>query len=82
MGFNCKHYNKDYCYHKDEKTTKEECENECEISEKYYEVEATLKVKLKTDFTDNESSPETLRFLVEQVLLDEGFEVESVEVLD
>jgi hypothetical protein len=35
MGFICKHFDgESYCYHKDESTTKHECEHECEISEK------------------------------------------------
>lgn len=45
-------------------------------------VKATLLVTLSTEFEDNESDAEMVRFCVEQDLQDEGYEVDSVEVFE
>lgn len=46
---------------------------------KTYEIEAILQIKIKTEITDDGSStPETLRYLIEEDLKDLGYEVDSV----
>lgn len=42
----------------------------------YKKVKAILKVVVEAEFSDNESNADTLRYLVEQDLEDNGYDVE------
>lgn len=51
------------------------------IIDKPNKIKAKLIVEVETDFYDNESSEETLRYCVEQDLKDAGFNVIDVSVM-
>ena len=46
------------------------------VKDKPNRVQAVLKVTVAAEFFDDESTPETLRYCVEQTLEDAGFEVD------
>lgn len=45
------------------------------------ELEVTLKVKVRTNFDDNESDGQTVRYLIEQDLEDAGWDCD-VEIIE
>lgn len=45
-------------------------------------IRATLLIDIETDFEDTEATEETVKYVVEEDLLDLGYEVHSIQVIE